>query len=297
MIDIKDNRSERVKYDYPDYPVYIRRGMLSDFPNYAAESHWHDDIELIAVCSGQMMYNVNGSILALNEGEGILVNSRQLHYGFSDTKTECEFICVLFHPMLLCASEMFQQQYVNPMLNSGISYVHLSNTEGWQSSILEYTLNMYNRKDEKTAPLYIQGLAYLLWAQIISNVYNDVQPNSKIDTKLVILKRMLTYIRENYSRKITLNDIAVAGHVSKRTCGTIFIAYFNRTPIEYLNGYRLRKSIELMKNTDMSILDIGLAVGFSGASYYAEIFRKNFGVCPGEYRKKIVTERKYGDLL
>lgn len=58
MIEIKEDRSERVKYDYPDYHIYIRRDFLSSFPNYTADSHWHDDIELMAILSGQMQYNV-----------------------------------------------------------------------------------------------------------------------------------------------------------------------------------------------------------------------------------------------
>ena len=103
-INIRTDGSEKVKYDFSDFPVYIRRSLLSLFPNYTANSHWHDDIELIAVISGHMMYNVNGQILRINEGEGILINSRQFHFGFSDDKTECDYICVLFHPMILCTT-------------------------------------------------------------------------------------------------------------------------------------------------------------------------------------------------
>ena len=40
-----------------------------------------------------MSYNVNGTIVRLGEGEGIFVNARQLHYGFSEERTECDFLC------------------------------------------------------------------------------------------------------------------------------------------------------------------------------------------------------------
>ena len=46
---VNDDYSEKVQYDDPDYPVMISRDFLSSYPNYAAPSHWHDDIELIAV--------------------------------------------------------------------------------------------------------------------------------------------------------------------------------------------------------------------------------------------------------
>jgi len=86
VLDLKDDRSERVQYDYTDYPIYIRRALLSSYSNYAASIHWHDDIEFIAVLSGEMQYNVNGRIITIKENEGIIVNARQIHFGFSAEK-------------------------------------------------------------------------------------------------------------------------------------------------------------------------------------------------------------------
>ena len=52
-LEMRDDRSEKVRYDYTDYPIYIRRALLSSYPGYAAPTHWHDDIEFIAVLSGE----------------------------------------------------------------------------------------------------------------------------------------------------------------------------------------------------------------------------------------------------
>lgn len=287
IIDIKDDRSERVKYDYPDYPIYIRRGLLSTFPNYAADSHWHDDIELIAVISGQMLYNVNGRIITLNEGEGIIINAKQFHYGFSENKTECDFICILFHPMLLCATNKFEKEYLLPILNSDMSYLHLSPNVEWQSNILKYIQNICERNNIKSAPLHIQGLLYMLWNEVVSHTELAKTSVSNTDHRLTILKNMIAYIHENYNQKITLENIAAAGRISKRTSQNLFLEYQNKTPIEFLTDYRLRKGIELMKTTDMTILEISLAVGFSSASYFAETFKIVFGKTPTQYRKSI----------
>ena len=57
---------------------------------------------------------------------GIMVNSRQLHYGFSAEHKECEFICVLFSPELLCGNEWFYQNYIEPVTeNSLYPYLYL----------------------------------------------------------------------------------------------------------------------------------------------------------------------------
>lgn len=284
LIDIQNDRSERVKYDYCDFPVYVRRAPLSVFPDFSADSHWHDDIELIMVMSGQMLYKINGEITVLNEGEGLIVNSKQLHYGFSKTKKECDFICILFHPVLVCSSKTFEENYVKPFLESSVSFVHLSPDILWQKDALSYIESIWNCNSEKNAPLHIHGMIYLLWEAIVNNL-SCANSNFKTDSNLTTLKTMMTFTREHANEKITLCDIALSGHISKRTCGYLFLKYLNQTPIEFLNDYRLRKSIELLKSTDMTILEISLAVGFSGASYYAEAFKKRFGKSPSEQRK------------
>lgn len=101
FLELKDDRAEKVKYDYSDYPIYIRRELLSSFSEYTAPAHWHDEIEFIAVLSGKMQYNINGKIITITENEGIIVNTRQMHFGFSPKKEECDFICILLHPLML----------------------------------------------------------------------------------------------------------------------------------------------------------------------------------------------------
>lgn len=286
MIDIRNDRSENVKYDYPDFSVYIRRGLLSTFPNYTADSHWHDDIELIAILSGQMQYHVNGENVLLREGEGILVNARQFHYGFSQTQSECDYICILFHPLLLCTTESFQAKFVAPILSSGISYLQLLPSVSWHNNILQHIRSIYLNANAASSPLFIQGQLLLLWNEVIANTKITASQDSG-DHSLTTIKSMTAYIHQNYKNRMTLSQIAAAGHVSKRTCGMLFLKYLNRTPIDYLNNYRLRKGIELMKTSDMTMTQIGLEVGFSGASYFSETFRKHFGQSPTAYKRHI----------
>lgn len=115
-IDLKDDLSEKMVYDYPDCPAYTIHELLSHYPNYSAISHWHDDIEFLMIRSGQMQYNVNGKILTLEQGQGIFVNSRQMHYGFSESHRECEFFCILIHPILLCTLPAYEKNFVLPLI-------------------------------------------------------------------------------------------------------------------------------------------------------------------------------------
>lgn len=286
MIELKDNRSEKIRYDNSDYPIYIRRGILSLYPNYTAPSHWHDDVELITVLDGEMDYNVNGKITTIRKGEGIFVNAKQMHFGFSDSKTECNFICVILHPLLLCAVPAYEQNFVLPVVsNSSAPFVFLDPNIRWQRDILEQIHRIDQYKNQKSAPLKVQASFYAIWSLLYENLPKVNHTVNFGSGDLTAARNMVGFIQKNYPHKISLQDIALAGAVGQSKCCKLFAKYFGQTPNTYLNRYRLNKSLELLHNDDLSITEIALSVGFNGASYYAEVFRKSFGKSPTEYRK------------
>ena len=285
LIELKDDRSEKVHYDKSDYPIYIRSGRLSRYPNYAAPSHWHDDIELIMILAGEMKYNVNGEIINLPSGSGIFVNARQMHFGFSDTRSECDFICILLHPLLLCSISSYENDFILPVIhNNAVPYIFLDTNITWQEKILEQIHFMYTRKDLKTVPLDVQSSFSAIWSLLYEHIPPDDNMLSPQNNDLAITKNMVGFIQKYYTRKISLTDIAVSGAVGQSKCCKLFAKYFSQTPNAYLTQYRLNKSIELLRYTDLSIIEIALSVGFSGASYFAETFRKWFGKSPTEFR-------------
>ncbi len=287
QVDVRDDGSEKVKYDFDGYYAYIRRGLLSRYPNFAADSHWHDDLEFISVLSGGMDYNVNGEILRLEAGQGIIVNSRQLHYGFSTEHRECIFYCVLLHPMLLCISQQIDRDFVSPLLTDGsLPYILLDSKTEWQRNILSQVESMYLHKDRPNAPLYIQNAFCRIWILLTENTVK-LRRVKKQDRNLSLLKDMLSFIQKSYSGRLTLDDIASSGNVSKSTCLVIFKRYLHDTPTSYLIRYRLKKAADLLCNSAYTVTEIALEVGFGGVSYFAEMFRKNYSCSPSEYRQKM----------
>lgn len=286
-VELRDDRSEKIRYNSPDYPIYIRRGLLSSYPNFTAPCHWHDDIELIAVLDGKMTYNVNGTLVEIEGGEGIFVNSRQLHFGFSARRQECDFICVLLHPILLCAMPETERNYVMPIVqNAGVPYRKLGDGIPWQREALKIIREMNRSKKSGAAPLRIQAGFFELWALLYENLSVETRSPKPESLDLTITKNMVGFIQQNYTRKISLAEIAASGSVGQSKCCKLFSHYFQKSPMQYLIQYRLNKSIDLLRDTDLSITEIALATGFGGGSYYAETFRKWLGQSPSAYRKQ-----------
>ncbi len=285
-MELTDSHPEKVQYNSPDFPIYIRRALLSTYPNFSAGTHWHDDIELIFIIAGEMTYNVNGILTNLKSGEGIFVNSKQLHFGFSADKHECDFICVLLHPSLLCAVAETERRFVLPVIrNSDVPYVHLTSDVLWQKEILALIRKLYSDSDTVIAPLKTQATFFEIWSLLYENISLKSATAKAENLDLTIIKNMVRFLQQNYDKKISLSEIAISGSVGQSKCCKLFAQYFAMSPIQYLNQYRLNKSTCLLKETDLSITDIALSIGFNGGSYYAETFKRWLGKTPSEYRK------------
>ena len=106
---IMQDASEIVRYDEVGIPLSIREGLLSAYPNHRALCHWHEDIEWVYIRSGQMNYYMNGKRVLLNTGEALMVNSRQMHYGYSENGQDCDFISILCHPKIFITNSVLYQ--------------------------------------------------------------------------------------------------------------------------------------------------------------------------------------------
>ena len=284
---LNDDRSEKVCYNTPDYPVYIRRGLLSRYPDYKAPNHWHDDVEFIRVLSGRMKYNVNGVVTELKAGGGIFVNSGQMHFGFSDTEEECDFLCIILHPMLLASVFPYENDFVLPLIrNRKFPFLLLSPGTDWQRDITAALDLLYENRELRTAPLHALASFAKIWAILSEHAPEDDGRPNRQSQDLQTVKNIVGFIQKNYRNKLSLSDIASSGAVGQSKCCRLFARYFSQSPNEYLNRYRISKSLDLLRSTDLSVTEIALSAGFGSASYYAETFRQYLGKSPREFRNE-----------
>lgn len=271
MIDteIMPDGSEIIHYNYPDIPLYIRTSRLSDYPDMQALCHWHDDIEFIHVFEGELDYYINGAAIRLCKNDSLMVNSRQMHYGYSVRGQDCHFSCILLNAGL-------DYLYFNPKEEPGAEIAELLS----KTALLENSI-------EKACELEAVGILHILWSKILR--YKKILPtpgSQAPPTDLEIQKCMVSYIYQHYGERITLADIAASGHVCRNKCCLIFKHYLQQSPVEFLNAYRLKAAHSLLIHTDKSITDIAYTCGFQHLSYFSKLFQECYGCTPKAYRKK-----------
>lgn len=286
---ILQDGSERIGYENPAFPIYIRRGDLLSFPNKSALCHWHEELEILMPLKGYLRYNINGETVTVQEGNAIFVNTRQLHYGFSGDGTDCEYLCIDFLPQLLCLNGDIQNRFVLPLLTShGFTHMVLRRSIPEHRPVLS-AINRMGTLAEEQAPGYEMQLManlYILWNGLYALAERQIGEEVSADSNVLVQKKMLEFIRTHYAEKLSVDAIAASGGVCRTKCWQIFRKYLGQTPNEYLNSFRLEKGMQLLKSTRMSISEIAEHCGFSSASYFTELFTRQKGCSPSQYRRK-----------
>ncbi|MFP3043653.1 AraC family transcriptional regulator [Treponema primitia] len=294
---VREDMSEEVQYTSSNLPIYAVNWRLSQFIGYAADCHWHRDLEFIIVLEGEMTYHVNDKLFPLAAGDVIFVNANQLHFGSSGKhgSVECVFISLLLHPSMLCANPYIEKRFVNPLLydtryDTLFFPANTNSEKDWRGevSVRIGALARLCLQSSDDSILEIQSRFYALWSLIFSNtIAASLSMEDKNVRGDIPLKRMISFINEHCSEKIGLDDIAAAGRVCRSKCCLLFKQTLHQTVFEYLLNLRVRRSLNFLSDDTVSITEAALASGFSKASYYGEIFKRVTGISPGKYRRRI----------
>ncbi|MDR0313434.1 MAG: helix-turn-helix domain-containing protein [Treponema sp.] len=100
------------------------------------------------------------------------------------------------------------------------------------------------------------------------------------------LKKADQYIKDNFARKISLEEIAAASGLSAPYFSTIFKDEMGESLSGYLNRLRVEKAACLLAETEMPLSEITHSCGFGDQSWFSKIFKIYAGVKPNEFRQK-----------
>lgn len=94
----------------------------------------------------------------------------------------------------------------------------------------------------------------------------------------------LEFIKENYNRDLTLNEVANHIHMNGSYFSTLFKKIMDVNFIDYLTNYRIEKAKELLMNSSLKVYEISKKVGYSSEKHFFKVFKKIVGISPNELR-------------
>jgi len=289
-IPISKSFQEITSHGTKEFPIGIYRNQLSKNVLGYIPLHWHDELQFVIVLKGCIVFTVNQTKHYIEENNGIFINSGCLHNAIPNGSEECIYISVNVSPKFFASSDsIIQKKYIKPYIGlKSVSYIELNESISWQNEILNLINDLYKIFFKKDFGFELKVCLKVIeiWYIVILNTKKYL---SEIDTAVISLenermKKLLSFIYQNYKEKISLKDISDAGNISRSECSRFFKRMTQLTPFEYLIRYRINQSIDLLNGTDLLITEIAGEVGFGSVSYYIEKFRKQTNYTPMKFR-------------
>lgn len=138
----------------------------------------------------------------------------------------------------------------------------------------------------KGKEIRLLGLLYEFLSQLVETYENNL--TEKINTKEEYVKKTLEYIQMNYSRKITISEIARNIGLDRSYLYSLFNEFVNASPQEYLIHFRMEKACDLMRTASLTIGSIARSVGYDDPLMFSKAFKKVKGLSPRDFRKTLV---------
>lgn len=282
-------QKELKQHGNEQFPFLVSYQKLSEYESGSFMWHWHPEIEITYVQKGTMCYKVNHMVYHLKEGDIVFNNSGALHSGTMENQKDCAYIPVTFDSRLIYGffQSTVNSKYVDPVIqDSMLPAICIDQSEPWHKPFREYLLRIIDL-DEKKPDFYELDITICLqsmWRLLLEHITYEPQASRENSLEYDRIKKILSYIEENYQNKITLNDIAGHIHLCESECTRLFKRHMNTTLFAFLQEYRIERSLEFLQD-DQPVSAVADKAGFSDPNYYSKVFAKIKGCSPREYQK------------
>ena len=212
----------------------------------------------------------------IKSGQGFMIFPRQITTYIADQHLPWEYVWVEFDG--LRAKEIVEL--------AGLSLdnpVYRAHSKELREEMKKEMLYMAEHGEE--SPFHLIGHLYL-FIDYMSRSSVSMRLSSEGRVRDFYIKEALTYIEQNFQNDISVEGIAKSCGLNRSYFGRIFKDAIGKSPKEFIMDYRMVKATELLKLTDLTIGDIGNAVGYPNQLHFSRAFKNVFGISPREWRNK-----------
>ena len=283
-----------------DLPFYIGKYYHTNFSD--LKIHTHDFIEIVYVYDGKGYHIYNDVTYPVSKGELYIINSRTPHCFYPTDKSNSEHLVVYnlcFLPEFISSINIHLPILVE--LTDIMLYKSLYPDEIIYSPDLKLSGSMRTEIEQLYEKMYLEftskGINYvellrLSLCELLLKIHrfywqNHASPESAvIKYRHQLIPDCIQYLRENYSKKVTIEELSNNFFLSKSYLSSLFKKATGSGVVEYLQHIRIERACELLTNTTLSITEISTQVGYTDYRFFNKSFKKITGVTAHEYRKK-----------
>lgn len=258
---------------------YIARDVYKE-PQFSM--HHHRSYELYYLIKGEREYFIEDRFFMVTGGDLVLVPQKALHRTAGEGGLR---FLVYFTDAFL--QKFFTESTLTPLLN-GLPFVFRGDSQ--ESDRILFMLNAllveYTKAAREQAPqneALLSGYLYqILFTMAHGN--NNYVPHNYADDRIT---QIIQYINENYNHINDIEQIAEHFFISKYHLCRYFRKNLGIPLMTYLNTIKIREACAMIKSGCTNMTQVAMLSGFNSSSYFCKVFKKEKGVSPTEYRKKV----------
>jgi AraC-like DNA-binding protein/mannose-6-phosphate isomerase-like protein (cupin superfamily) len=285
-------REDRI-HGTASYPlaVYDNYNRYPQFSKYLLEIHWHDEMEFLFVERGPTLVRLNERSFLAEEGQAIVIPPGVIHTAESVNGKPFMFQAVVFSLSLIDndPADSCHQKYFKHLRDGRTRLASLVNQhEPWGRDVITRIRAIARLYFDKPPgfELGIKSALYeIFFVFFMANrLETEAVRGSSRDVER--FKVIFEYIKNNFASHLTVEELALKINITKYYFIRMFKRITGRTPLDYLNHYRMQQAAKLLETNKFKIIDIAYEVGINDDSYFTKLFNKHFGVNPSEYRSQ-----------
>lgn len=237
---------------------------------------------LMILTEGQCLFAWENGSIKLTRGDGVLIPPGVLHSAVTDKKDlmSCYAFNFQYHCACLEEGDLRIYDYNDMPLPIDLTF-KVANLDRIISVLHE--LNAIWIRQGRGYKAKINGLFNVVIGELIGQ--NRLKGINPVNIKRI--EAVIKYINENYEGRISIADLAERAGLSPSYFEAEFKRVMGCTPIEYINGLRVDRSIELLLSGNYTIGEIAEMVGFNDIFYFSRVFKSKKGISPSNYIKSL----------
>lgn len=269
--------------------------ILKHKKNYKHELHSHEYMQLCYILKGRCQHTTNGVSSILVKGDFFSIPPFMEHEMNSINDEVTELVIIDFMPFFVNDSMRSEQQirssldyaYLKPFLavkDDLFPRINLSSAR--QTEVEELIGKMSKELTDREMGFQFSVKADLL--KMLITVGRELErslTSHKAGNLGRYIYEAIDFIKENYNQPICLEDVARVTGVAPTYFSNLFRDSLNKPFIKYLNEMRIRSAMDMLKESDYNITEIGMSVGYNHLSHFNRMFKQVTGLTPTEYRK------------
>lgn len=209
----------------------------------------------------------------LKKGQGFLISPYSFEHYYPDKNDPWEFVWILSKDENM--AKIFQ------------TYQTVSNTNIFDFTDIQVAENLALKIQRN----HKQALSSSVLLEWFLHLYNTHQKSIKSNGTKDYLTVSTEYIETNIYHKITIEELTEILGISQGYLYKLFKSHYGLSPKDYLSSRKLFHAKNLLTETNISITDIAISVGFDDVLSFSKFFSKYEKISPSQYRKKKQTKQ------